>query len=75
MEKARDPACSSDLWIRLVTVISVVLLAVIAAVVSFGHMRELALRHGEARWSANLIRSAWMGWSLQHPCLSCLPAR
>jgi Protein of unknown function (DUF2637) len=36
-------------------VISVVLLAVIAAVVSFGHMRELALRHGEAQWSATLI--------------------
>ncbi|WP_329260718.1 DUF2637 domain-containing protein [Actinoallomurus sp. NBC_01490] len=55
MAKQRDPACSSDLWIRLATVISVVLLAVIAAVVSFGHMRELALRHGEARWSATLI--------------------
>jgi hypothetical protein len=36
-------------------VISVVLLAVIAAAVSFGHMRELALRHGEAQWSATLI--------------------
>jgi Protein of unknown function (DUF2637) len=55
MAKQRDPACSSELWIRLATVISVVLLAVIAAVVSFGHMRELALRHGEARWSATLI--------------------
>jgi Protein of unknown function (DUF2637) len=39
----------------LATVISVVLLAVIAAVVSFGHTRELALRHGEAQWSATLI--------------------
>jgi hypothetical protein len=46
---------SSDRCVRLVTVISVVLLAVIAAVVSFGHMREFALRHGEARWSATLI--------------------
>ena len=55
MAKQRGPACSSDFWIRLATVISVVLLAVIAAVVSFGHMRELALRHGEARWSATLI--------------------
>jgi hypothetical protein len=51
----RDPARSSDRCIRLATVVSVVLLAVIAAVVSFGHMRELALRHGEARWSATLI--------------------
>jgi hypothetical protein len=55
MADQRDPARSSDRCIRLVTVTSVVLLAVIAAVVSFGHMRELALRHGEARWSATLI--------------------
>jgi hypothetical protein len=41
--------------VRLRTVISVALLAGIAAVVSFGHMRELALRHGEASWSAMLI--------------------
>jgi hypothetical protein len=37
---------SATRCIRLTTVISVALLAVIAAVVSFGHMRELALRHG-----------------------------
>jgi Protein of unknown function (DUF2637) len=55
MADQRDPVRSSDRCIRFVTVISVVLLAVIAAVVSFGHMRELALRHGEARWSATLI--------------------
>jgi hypothetical protein len=42
-------------WIRWTTVASVALLAAIAAVVSFGHMRELALRHGEASWSATLI--------------------
>jgi Protein of unknown function (DUF2637) len=46
---------SATRCIRLTTVISVALLAVIAAVVSFGHMRELALRHGEASWSAMLI--------------------
>jgi hypothetical protein len=51
----RDPVQSPDRYIRFVTVISVVLLAVIAAAVSFGHMRELALRHGEAQWSATLI--------------------
>jgi hypothetical protein len=39
----------------MTTVISVAMLAAIAAVVSFGHMRELALRHGEAGWSATLI--------------------
>lgn len=55
MADQRDPACSSECWIRLAAVLSVVLLAVIAAVVSFGHMRELAFRHGEARWSATLI--------------------
>jgi hypothetical protein len=55
MADQRAPACFSDRCIRLATVISVVLLAVIAAVVSFGHMRELALRHGEAQWSAALI--------------------
>ncbi|MGH3375899.1 MAG: DUF2637 domain-containing protein [Actinoallomurus sp.] len=37
------------------TVVSVALLAGIAAVVSFGDIRELALRHGEPQWSAALI--------------------
>ncbi|MGI8335212.1 DUF2637 domain-containing protein [Actinomadura scrupuli] len=55
MANQRDPLRSPDRCIHLVTVISVVLLAVIAAAVSFGHMRELALRHGEARWSGTLI--------------------
>jgi hypothetical protein len=55
MADQRAPACSSDRCIRFAPVISVVLLAVIAAVVSFGHMREPALRYGEAQWSATLI--------------------
>jgi hypothetical protein len=55
MADQRAPACSSDRCVRLAIVISVVLLAVIAAVVAFGHVRELALRHGEAQWSATLI--------------------
>lgn len=55
MPDQRAAACSSDRCIRLATVISVVLLAVIAAVVSFGHMRELALRHGEARWASRSL--------------------
>lgn len=60
---------SATRCIRLTTVISVALLAVIAAVVSFGHMGELALRHGEASWSA--IRSASMAWSSPRRCRSC----
>lgn len=51
----RSSDARSVQWIRRTTVVSVALLAAIAAVVSFGHMRELALRHGEPRWSAALI--------------------
>lgn len=61
MADLRALACSADRCIRLATVISIVFLAVIAAVVSFGHMRELALRHGEAQWSATLIPLS-VGW-------------
>lgn len=35
--------------------VSVVLLALIAAVVSFGHMHELVIRHGETRLNATLL--------------------
>jgi hypothetical protein len=51
----QSSAAGSFQWIRRTTVVSVALLAAIAAVVSFGHMRELALRHGEPSWSAALI--------------------
>lgn len=44
-----------DRGIRWTATASVVLLALIAAVVSFGHMHELVLRHGESRWNAVLI--------------------
>ncbi|GAA3757327.1 DUF2637 domain-containing protein [Salinactinospora qingdaonensis] len=42
-------------WSRLVTTAAVLLLAVIAAVVSYSHMFELALRHGEPQWRAALF--------------------
>ncbi|MBO3751108.1 DUF2637 domain-containing protein [Streptosporangiaceae bacterium NEAU-GS5] len=46
---------SSDRGIRLTTTVSVLLLAAIAAVVSFRHMHELALLHGEDVLAAALI--------------------
>ncbi|GAB3724556.1 DUF2637 domain-containing protein [Nocardiopsis nanhaiensis] len=42
-------------WSRWVTIVSVLLLALIAAVVSYSHMYELALRHGEPEWRAALF--------------------
>jgi len=44
-----------DRWIRRTTMASVVLLAGIAAVVSYRHMHTLALEHGETPWTAALI--------------------
>ncbi|WP_393915994.1 DUF2637 domain-containing protein [Halostreptopolyspora alba] len=37
------------------TPLAVILLAGIAAVVSYSHMFELALRHGEPQWRAALF--------------------
>jgi hypothetical protein len=45
----------SDRWIRWTTTAAVVVLAGIAAVVSFRHMRELAIAHGEDELAATLI--------------------
>jgi Protein of unknown function (DUF2637) len=45
----------ADRWIRATTTASVVLLAGIAAVVSYRHMHTLTLAHGESRWTAALI--------------------
>jgi len=42
-------------WIQAATTASVILLAVIAAAVSYGHMHALALRHGEGAWASALI--------------------
>ncbi|MEU8358007.1 DUF2637 domain-containing protein [Nonomuraea sp. NPDC048882] len=49
---------SSDRWIRWTTTAAVLVLAGIAAVVSFRHMRGLAVAHGEDELAAALIPSA-----------------
>ena len=48
-------AYSADRWIRRITTASVLLLAGIAAVVSYGHMHTLAPEHGEGVWASALI--------------------
>ncbi len=48
-------AYSADRWIRRITTASVLLLAGIAAVVSYGHLHTLALEHGEGSWASALI--------------------
>ena len=42
-------------WSRAVTIAAVLMLAGIAAVVSYSHMYELSLRHGEPAWRAALF--------------------
>lgn len=48
-------APTSDVVIRWTTTGAVVMLAGIAAIVSYRHMHELAVRHGEESWSAALV--------------------
>ncbi|MGW4964081.1 DUF2637 domain-containing protein [Nonomuraea sp. NPDC004186] len=48
-------APTSDAIIRRTTTAAVAILAGIAAVVSYRHMHELAVRHGEEAWSAALV--------------------
>lgn len=45
----------SDRTVRWLTTITVVLLAVIAAAVSYRHLHMLAVQHGETTWSASLL--------------------
>jgi hypothetical protein len=45
----------SSRWSRWTTIVAVLMLAVIAAVVSYSHMYELALRNGEPEWRAALF--------------------
>jgi hypothetical protein len=45
----------SSRWSRWTTIAAVLMLAVIAAVVSYSHMYELALRNGEPEWRAALF--------------------
>ncbi|MGH3159576.1 MAG: DUF2637 domain-containing protein [Streptosporangiaceae bacterium] len=51
--RARVPG--GQMWIQVATTASVIVLALIAAVVSYGHMHTLALRHGEGQWASALI--------------------
>lgn len=44
-----------DVDFSLVTIAAVLLLVLIAAVVSYSHMYELALCHGEPEWRASLF--------------------
>jgi hypothetical protein len=53
--KCRAGTPRDQTWIQVATTASVVVLALIAAVVSYGHMRTLALRHGEGQWASALI--------------------
>ncbi|MFB9879272.1 DUF2637 domain-containing protein [Planobispora siamensis] len=48
-------ALRSDIIIRRTTTATVVVLAAIAAVVSYGHMHELAVRHGESSAAAAIV--------------------
>lgn len=49
-----EPA-RADIMIRRTTVATVVVLAAVAAIISYGHMHTLALLHGEQRWTAALL--------------------
>jgi hypothetical protein len=51
----RSAAQRGDYLVRCTTTASVTLLAVIAAVVSYGHMHALVLAHGEGPWASALI--------------------
>ncbi|GAA3559851.1 hypothetical protein GCM10022419_045580 [Nonomuraea rosea] len=55
IERPVSELVSADRWIRWTTTGAVLVLAAIAAVVSFRHMRELALAHGEDALAAALI--------------------
>ena len=51
-------------WSRWTTIVAVLILALIAAVVSYSHMYELALRHGEPEWRAALFPLSVDGMSV-----------
>jgi Protein of unknown function (DUF2637) len=52
---SRTQALTADQWIRRTTTASVLLLAGIAAVVSYGHMHTLAVEHSEGAWAWSWI--------------------
>jgi hypothetical protein len=49
-------------WTGWITTAAVLLLALIAAVVSYSHMYELALRHGEPAWRATMFPRPAVGF-------------
>src|SRR6266571_3875640 len=51
----RVNALPGQVWIQAATTASVIVLAGIAAMVSYGHMHALALQHGEGSWASALI--------------------
>lgn len=57
-----SPCSRVDAGIRWTTTASVSLLAVIAAVVSYRHIHELALRQGESKLGAALVPLAVAPW-------------
>ncbi|MEU4283603.1 DUF2637 domain-containing protein [Nocardiopsis dassonvillei] len=62
-------------WPRWVTVGTVLVLALISAVVSYSHMYELALYHGEPEWRAVLSPLSVDGIIIGRPCrCSATPA-
>jgi len=54
-QRKRSSAQRGDYLVRCTTTASVSMLAVIAAVVSYGHMHALVLSHGEGSWASALI--------------------
>jgi len=54
-ERAQLATRNADHLVRCTTTASVAKLAVIAAVVSYGHMHALVLSHGEGAWTSALI--------------------
>ena len=50
-----DPTVSGDRWIRRGTGAAVLLVAAIAAVISFQHIQHLALTHGQTPLAAALL--------------------
>lgn len=52
---AQAHSSGTDRVIRCTTTISVIVLAAIAAIVSYKHMYQLVLRYGETSWTAALL--------------------
>jgi len=53
MERKKSDKSHVDVIIGVLACVTVVLLACIAAAISYSHMHELAIRHGETGWRAH----------------------